>query len=204
MSSTPGDPREWMRTLGSRQPRFRAAVLADARVTAAYRAERHDFRSTADALGQVLRLIWVSDGFGAQVLYRAKARMQALGIPVLPRIAHRLAIALGQIAIGDPVLMHPGVYILHGQVVVDGIVEVHSDVTIGPWVTIGLRAGTFQGPTIGPGVQIGTGAKIIGPITVGAGATIGANAVVVADVPDGVTVAGAPARPTRAEASARK
>jgi serine O-acetyltransferase len=63
-----------------------------------------------------------------------------------------------------------------------------------PWVTIGLRAGNFQGPTIGPDVHIGSGAKVIGPITVGAGTVIGANAVVVDDVPPGVTVAGMPAR----------
>ena len=30
---------------------------------------------------------------------------------------------------------------LHGQVVVDGIVEIHSGVAIAPFVTIGLRAG---------------------------------------------------------------
>ena len=29
-----------------------------------------------------------ADAFLAQVAYRAKARMQALGVPLLPRIAH--------------------------------------------------------------------------------------------------------------------
>jgi serine O-acetyltransferase len=196
MSANRPDPSEWMRTMRSRQPRFAEAVLADAKVTAAYRGERHEFRSTADAIGQVLRLAWRTDAFAAQMLYRAKASMQARGVPVLPRLAHRLAIAIGQVSIGDPVLMHPGVYIVHGQVVVDGIVEVQSNVIISPWVTIGLRAGDFTGPTIGSGVEIGTGAKVIGPVTVGAGAKIGANAVVVGDVAEGTTVVGAPARPT--------
>ena len=45
----------------------------------------------------------VSDTFFAQVLYRAKASMQAAGVPVLPRIAHRLAMAIAQVCIGDPV-----------------------------------------------------------------------------------------------------
>ena len=187
-----------MRTLRSRQPRFRDAVIEDAKVTAAYRGERYEFRSTGDAIAQVLRLMWVTDAFAAQVSYRAKASLRARGIPVLPRIAHRVAIALGQLSIGDPVLMHPGVYVIHGQVVIDGIVEVHPQVTIAPWVTIGLRAGSFQGPTICSGAQIGSGAKVIGAVTVGAGASVGANAVVVDDVPEETTVVGVPARPAGA------
>ena len=143
---------------------------------------------------QTLRLMWVSDAFCALALYRAKARLQGLGVPVVPRLAHRLAMAIAQVSIGDPVLIHPGVYVVHGQVVVDGMVEIHSGVVIGPFVTIGLR-GSLKGPTIGPGVNIGTGAKVLGPIRVGAGARIGANAVVLDDVPEGATVVGSPARP---------
>ncbi len=97
-----------------------------------------------------------------------------------------------QVSIGDPVIVHPGVYIVHGQVVMDGLVEVHSGTAIAPWVTFGLRAGHTVGPTIGPMVNVGTGAKVIGEVTVGAGAFIGANAVVVDDVPEGATVTGAP------------
>jgi serine O-acetyltransferase len=194
------DPDEWMQALDARQPRFRDAVIEDAKVTAAHRGERYEFRSTGDAIAQVLRLMWATDAFAAQVLYRAKASLRARGIPVLPRIAHRAAIALGQVSIGDPVLMHPGVYLIHGQVVIDGMVEIHSQVTIAPWVTIGLRAGSFQGPTICSRVQIGSGAKVIGPVTVGVGASIGANAVVVDDVPEETTVVGAPARPARTAA----
>jgi serine O-acetyltransferase len=117
-------------------------------------------------------------------------------VPVLPRLAHRLAMATAQVSIGDPVVIHPGMYILHGQVVIDGPAEIHSGVTIAPWVTIGLRAGDLRGATIERDVSIGTGAKVIGAVRVGAGARIGANAVVVNDVPAGVTVVGAPARVT--------
>jgi serine O-acetyltransferase len=59
---------------------------------------------------------------------------------------------------------------------------------IRPFVTIGLRPGTWLGPKIGRDVAIGTGAKILGDLTIGDGAQIGANAVVVRDVPAGATV----------------
>lgn len=182
------------RELRSRHPGLREALAADARLTAVFRGERHEFSSPLDAAVQMLRLAWVSDAFLAQALYRLKASLQARRVPLLPRIAHRLAMATAQVSIGDPVVVHPGVYVIHGQVVVDGLVEIHPGVVLAPFVTIGLRAGNHQGATIGPGASIGTGAKVIGPVTIGAGAVVGANAVVVDDVPPGVTVVGAPAR----------
>jgi len=179
----------------AKHPHFFDALLADARVAASFRGERSEFRSRADALTQSLRLMWVSDAFLAQACYRAKARLQSLGVPVLPRLAHRLAMMTAQVCIGDPVVVDAGVYVAHGQVVIDGFVEVHRGVVIFPWVTVGLRAGDLRGPTIGRDVHIGTGAKLIGPITVGARARIGANSVVVHDVAEGITVVGSPARP---------
>lgn len=192
--------KEFWRALRARHPRLRVALVADARMTALHRGERHEFHSRADTIVQILRLAWVSDAFLAQALYRVKARLQALGVPVLPRLAHRLAMSLAQISIGDPVIVHPGVYIVHGQFVADGLVEIGSGAVIAPWVTIGLRAGDVQGATLEPHVSIGTGAKIIGSVRIGSGAQVGANAVVVRDVPAGATVVGAPARPVGAPA----
>jgi len=160
-----------------------------------HRGERSEFRSRRDLLTQIVRLAWVSDAFLGQALYRLKARSQALGLPILPRLAHRLAMATAQISIGDPVVVAPGIYIVHGQVVADGMVEIGSGTVLSPFVTVGLRAGDLRGPTIEPDVSIGTGAKLIGPVRIGAGATVGANAVVVDDVAPGATVVGAPARP---------
>ncbi len=188
-------PREaFLRDLGARHPRLREVLVADARMSALHRGERHEFRSRLDAALQIVRLAWVSDAYLAQALYRAKARGQALRVPVLPRLAHRLAMRLAQVTIGDPVLVHPGLYLLHGQVVVDGLVEIGPGAVIAPFVTIGLRAGDLRGATIERDVRIGTGAKVIGPVRIGAGAQIGANAVVLEDVPAGATVVGAPAR----------
>lgn len=188
--------REFRRQIRSRHPRLREALAADARVTAAHRGERSEFTSQVDGALQALRLIWVTDAFLAQALYRAKARLQALRVPILPRIAHHLAMSIAQVSIGDGAVIAAGVYIVHGQVVIDGITEVETGVVISPFVTVGLRAGDLKGPTIEANVNIGTGAKLIGPIRVGAGSKIGANAVVVDDVPPGSTVVGSPARST--------
>jgi serine acetyltransferase len=182
-----------VRKVKHQHPTFMRAVLADARVTMAYRSEGRELTSRRDAIVQILRLVWVSDAFLAQICYRAKARLQALRVPVLPRLFHRLAMMTSQVCIGDPVLIEPGVYLPHGQVVIDGFVRIGPGAVLFPWVTIGLAAGDFQGPTLGSDVHVGTGAKIIGPITVGAGARIGANAVVVRNVAAGGTVVGVPA-----------
>lgn len=188
-------PEDVWHQIRASHPGLRAALVADARVTARHRGERSEFRSPADAALQIARLAWCSDAFLAQALYRAKARLQSRGVPVLPRLLHRLAMAIAQVSIGDPVVMRPGVYIVHGQVVIDGLVEIHEGAVIAPFVTIGLRAGDVRGPVIERDVSLGTGAKVIGPVRIGAGAQVGANAVVVADVDPGATVVGAPARP---------
>ena len=177
-------------------PPLLEAIVADAQVTAAHRGERSRFRSRADALAQSLRLAWTSDAFCAQVLYRLQARLQAAGMPVLPRLAHRLAMATAQVSIGDPVVVEPGVYIVHGQVVIDGITRIGSGAVISPFVTIGLKEGNFVGPTLDRNVAVGSGARVLGPVRIGAGARIGANAVVIDDVPEGSTAVGVPARPS--------
>jgi serine O-acetyltransferase len=190
--------REFRRSLRARHPGLREALAADLRLTLLHRGDRHELRSRADAFAQMIRLAWTSDAFLAQALYRLKAALQRRGVPLLPRLAHRLAIASGQVAIGDPVVVQPGLYLLHGQVVVDGLTEIGPGAIIGPFVTIGLREGEVQGPVLEADVRVGTGAKVLGPVRVGAAASIGANAVVVDDVPAAATAVGAPARPLSA------
>jgi serine O-acetyltransferase len=178
----------------SRQPGFLEALLADAEVAAAYRGERKEFRSRLDGVLQALRLMLQTDAFLALAAYRLRARLQALGIPVLPWVAHRLAIGSGQISIAETVVVHPGVFIPHGQVVVDGFAEIHSGAILLPWVTAGAIGGGSRGPTIGPYALIGPGAKVMGEIEIGAHARVGTNAVVLEDVPPNTTVVGMPAR----------
>jgi serine O-acetyltransferase len=186
--------RDFWRAVRSRHPPFLRAIIADARVTSASRGRPLGACSDARALAEALRLMWASDSFLGQALYRLKARLQALGVPVLPRICHRLAIVVAQLYIGDPVVMQPGIHLAHGQIVIDGIVEIESGTAIFPFVTIGLLAGEFVGPTIGPRAVIGSGAKVLGAVAVGARSRVGANAVVLDDVPADSTAVGAPAR----------
>ena len=114
---------------------------------------------------------------------------------MLPWIAHRLAMVSAQISIADTAVVHPGVFIPNGQVVVYGLVEIHPGVILLPWVTVAPVAGGVAGPTIHPNAQIGSGAKVMGDIEVGANARVGTNAVVLDDVPPNTTVVGMPARP---------
>jgi serine O-acetyltransferase len=176
-------------------PRFFHALVADAKFAASMRNERQEFRGRFDALVQVARLMVITDAFFALACYRAQARLDALGVPLLPYLFHRLAMASAQVCIGRTVIVRPGVFLGHGQVVIDGFAVIERGAVIYPWVTIGLRRNQYPGPTLERDVRIGTGAKVLGHVTVHEGARVGANAVVVTDVPKGATVVGAPARP---------
>lgn len=184
-----------MRAIYARNPPFVEAVLADAQFASGFRGGPSEFRSRWHAAMYALSLCWESDSFLAQVAYRAKAAMQRRGIPVLPRVAHFFTMMSAQITIGNPVVIKPGVYIPHGQIVLDGIVEIGEGAVLSPWIVIGLRSGHLQGPTLGPDVKVGAGAKLLGPFEVGEGASIGPNAIVFKEVPAGATVIGPPAVP---------
>ncbi len=190
-------PRPLLADVQRRHPRVVEAIQADARAAASYRHENYAPRSTIDAAWQIFRLALISDSFFALCCYRVEARCRTRRIPVLPDLLHRLSMTTAQVSIGPPVLVQPGVYLPHGQVVVDGFVELGTGVVLSPFVVVGLRAGESKGPTIGRRAQVGAGAKVIGPVVVGDDAVVGANAVVVDDVAAGVTVVGSPARPVR-------
>ncbi|MGK2955037.1 MAG: serine O-acetyltransferase [Solirubrobacterales bacterium] len=178
------------------QPPFLHAVSEDTHCASFHRGEFFDTREASGwyVAYRALRLMWVSDGFFAQVCYRARMSLKAKGVPIIPRILHKISMITSQVSIDEYVLMHPGVFIAHGQVVIGGVTEIKSGCFIAPWVSIGLQSGNVMGPTIGHGVFIGSGAKLLGEFTVGDGAVIGAQSMVIRDVPAGVTVAGIPAK----------
>jgi serine O-acetyltransferase len=178
-------------------PLLKEAVLADLALERRAYGATEPPTSKAALIAEFARLIFVSDAFGALVLYRIKAAAQRRGIPIVPILAHRAAMMWAQVCIGDGALIHPGVRLLHGQVVMGGFLEVNSGVQIRPFVTLGRRGSRVAGPTIGRDVHIGTGAKILGPVSVGDRAFVGANALVIDDVPAHTVVAGVPAREIR-------
>ena len=180
-----------------RQPRLWAALSADLVAVSSFRGDRRHYLNDLDRLVCMIRLAWRADAFLAMALCRLRMSLRRHSVPIVPRILHGLSMMTAQVCIGDPVIIGEGVFLPHGQVVIDGAVEIGRGAWIGPWVTIGLLADNFQGPTIGDDAYIGTGAKILGPVTIGANAKIAANAVVLDDVPAGATVAGAPARVVR-------
>lgn len=152
------------------------------------------FSTKGGFIKEALRLSVESDAFLPMALYRIRTRFLAREVPLVPEVLHRLCMVLAQIDIGKNVNVEPGVYIPHGQVVIDGRVRIGSGAVISPWVTLGRNGESLDGPTIGHHVFIGTGAKILGPVKVGDYARIGANAVVLKDVPAYATVGGVPAK----------
>ncbi|WP_029416672.1 NeuD/PglB/VioB family sugar acetyltransferase [Brevundimonas bacteroides] len=84
--------------------------------------------------------------------------------------------------IGEAVILNTGATVDHDCVLGDGV-----HVSPGAHLAGGVRVGECS--------WIGIGAVVRQGITIGRDAVVGAGAVVVADVPDGITVVGNPARP---------
>ena len=185
--------REYHRQLRARRPSLRRAVREDVRAFLAHRFETGGQGRLA-TLFHMLRLSWKSDAFLAILLYRIRAWLEGVGVPILPTLIHKVCIAFFDVNIGDYVVLGEGVYVPHGYLVIGGRLTMGRWCVICPWVSIGLTPGTLGSPEIGDGVFVGTGAKILGPVKIGDGAIIGAGSVVLKDVPAHTTVAGVPAR----------
>ncbi|MCC7015876.1 MAG: acetyltransferase [Rhodospirillales bacterium] len=107
--------------------------------------------------------------------------------------------------LSDPVEIGEGAQVLAGAVVQPGArlgancivntrASVDHDCVIGAHAHIAPGATLSGGVRVGEGAHVGTGASVIHAVRVGAGSVVGAGAAVIADVPDGATVAGVPAR----------
>ena len=139
-------------------------------------------------------------GLHVLIFHRIAHAMEALRLPLLPRILMSIARGLTGVEIHPAATIGRGLFIDHGTGVVIGETAVIGDnVTLFQGVTLG-GTGKDKGkrhPTLGNNVVVGAGAKILGNITIGHHALIGANAVVIRDVPEDSTVVGVPGRITR-------
>lgn len=186
--------RAFDRDIRAEQPRLWEALYQDALVYSSLLMGPPRFSTWLGFFPEALRLVFASDAFFCMALYRVRMRLRVWRVPILPRILHRFCMMLAQICIGDHVIIAPGVYLPHGQVVIDGAVRIGRGSVIAPWVTLGRNGAALEGPSLSDHVFVGTGAKILGPLKIGSHAVVGANAVVLKDVAPYTTVAGVPAK----------
>jgi len=145
-----------------------------------------------------IEVILLYPGFHAVALHRLAHGAWRKGWFLTGRAISQLSRFLTGIEIHPGARIGERLFIDHGMGVVIGETAIiGDDVMLYHGVTLGgtsLEKGKRH-PTIADGVIIGAGAQVLGNITVGANARVGSNAVVVADVADGTTVVGIPAKP---------
>lgn len=151
------------------------------------------------AVMALLDAVLFDSGFQALIAYRVAHALMRVGVPVLPAVCRRWAIAACAIDILPRAEIGGGCIIAHGiGLVIGGRTVIGEDCTLLHGVTLGeVRFDELDCPQVGDRVTIGTGAIVLGGITIGDDAVIGAGAVVLADVPPGAAVAGVPARVIR-------
>ena len=159
-------------------------------------------------LSLFLYLFFTVHTFPAVFLYRIQTFLYEANFHPLATLVSRINHTLFGVTIGNHVRTTGGLQLGHGHVVIDGFTFLGDNVTVNPFVTIGIGNSEqnlfgLWGPVIGNNVHIGTGAKILGKVNIGDFAKIGANAVIVHDVPAYHTAVGVPARsfPTAGKAA---
>ena len=142
-----------------------------------------------------------SPGFRAVFYYRLAHHLFCRNIPALPALLSVHCIRSTGADISPAAKIGPGLLLPHpvGIVIGNGCL-IGQDCQILQHVTCGesLRSdGDHSYPEIGERVILCAGALCLGGVKVGADSIVGANSVVTRSVPNGVVVAGAPARVLR-------
>jgi UDP-perosamine 4-acetyltransferase len=153
------------------------------------------------------------DGWAAE--HRGTNVVVAIGANGVRRRVHDRCVELGLVPVA---VIHPTAVLLGGAVVDAGAqvcaqalvgvlarvganvilntaASIDHDVVLGPHAFVGPGARLAGRVEVGPEAHVGIGAVVREGITIGRGALVAAGAVVVEPVPDGVRVAGVPARP---------
>jgi len=128
-------------------------------------------------------------------------RARAAGLSLLGAVHPMASVSRGA-ALGAGVVICPGAVVVTGAVLGDGVIvntgaTVDHDARLGAFCHIAPGAHLAGRVTVGERAWVGIGASVRQGIRIGDEAVVGAGAAVVADVPDGATVAGVPARVLR-------
>lgn len=126
------------------------------------------------------------------------AHVEALGFELVNAVS-RHAVLSRSVRIGAGVAIMPGAVInsasqLQNCAIINTNASVDHDCVIGTGVHVGPGCALAGKVKVGDGSFLGIGARVIPGVSIGAWATVGAGAVVLADLPDGVTAVGVPAR----------
>lgn len=130
-------------------------------------------------------------------------RVRAAGVAIAPALVHPSATTGPDVRLGTGVVVAAGSHLTTNVDLAAGVqvnvgCSLSHDVALGAHTTLSPGCRLTGGVDVGQDVFFGVGA-VVGPrVTIGSGARIGAGAVVLHDVEPGVTVHGAPARPSRA------
>ena len=169
----------------NRRPGLFALIDSDIRAKAEWLYGDKSRRSVVKAL--------LTDGTAGMILYRLMQASQSRRLAPLSMIFNKMNGVFGGCVIGRRADFGPAFVLVHSNgIVINGMVRGGHHVFLEHQVTIGAERG--ESPVLGDDIFVGAGAKIVGSVRIGSDVRIGANAVVIADVPDGATAVGVPAR----------
>jgi serine O-acetyltransferase len=161
-----------------------------------------DMRASWPTWVRLLYALVMTHMFAANLLYRIQIYLDGAGFALVAFSVMRVSHMLFSVEIGKNVRIGGGLHLAHGQIVLDGLTTLGRNVSVSPFVVVGLSNSSnvlfdLNGPTIGDDVHIGAGARVLGPIRIGDRVRIGANAVVLEDVCDDHVAVGVPSRSHR-------
>ena len=115
-------------------------------------------------------------------------------------VIHSSAVVSPSATLGEGTCLCPGAIVAAGarlgrNVIVNTGAVVEHDCELGDHVHIASGAVLAGGVSVGAGAHVGAGASVKQGVRIGREALVALGAAVVDDVPDGVAVAGVPARP---------
>ena len=114
-------------------------------------------------------------------------------------VARSAELGLGTVVMAAAVV-NPDATLDKGCIVNTGAIVEH-DARIGAFVLLGPNSTLGGGVQVGDYSLIGVGASVRPGVRIGSGVTVGVGAAVIDDVPDGMVIAGVPARPVRSRGS---